>query len=132
MRLIAASELELPALVELFNAAYSDYLVALQLNEAGLGEHLNAHDIDLAGSYLVVDEVPVSFALIARRGSAGWLGGMGTGPGYRRRGLGERALMAGLENAARQRGRAIWLEVIDANKPAIRLYESPASRSCET
>jgi len=48
---------------------------------------------------------------------------MGTAPAYRRRGMGERALVAGLE-AARDRGcREVWLEVIDGNRAAIALYD---------
>jgi hypothetical protein len=48
---------------------------------------------------------------------------MGTLAPDRRRGLGERVLVAGIE-AARERGCAsVWLEVIDRNRAAARLYE---------
>jgi GNAT superfamily N-acetyltransferase len=122
MRLLSADALELPAIANLFNAAFSDYVVPLQLDQAALREHLDVNDVDLESSCVVMDESPVAFALIARRGAAAWVGGMGTAPEHRRRGLGERALVAGLEAATVRSCRAAWLEVIAENKAAIRLY----------
>lgn len=110
-------------LCELFNEGFSDYLLTLQLSEAAFRDHVDTNDIDLDCSRIVIDDRPAAFALIARRGRSGWVGGMGTAPDYRRRGLGERALVAGIE-AARDRGcRELWLEVIDENRAAIALYD---------
>jgi GNAT superfamily N-acetyltransferase len=122
VRLVSADALELPAIATLFNAAFSDYTVPLQLDEAALREHLDFNDVDLESSCIAMEESPVAFALIARRGAAAWVGGMGTAPGSRRRGLGERALVGGLEAATARNCRAAWLEVIAENEPAIRLY----------
>jgi ribosomal protein S18 acetylase RimI-like enzyme len=122
-RLAPAGELELPALAEVFNEGFSDYLMPLRLDEAAVRSHVDEYDIDLGCSRVVIEETPVAFALIARRDAKGWIGGMGTAPSHRRRGLGEKALVAAIE-AARERGtRAVWLEVLEDNKGAIRLYE---------
>jgi len=114
----------MPALAELFSACFSDYLVPMHMDERALREHVEANGIDLECSKVIVaGGRPVAFALIARRHDAGWVGGMGTVRSHRRRGLGKTALVAGIE-AARERGcRAVWLEVIDGNRSAVRLYE---------
>jgi GNAT superfamily N-acetyltransferase len=123
MRLIPAEQLSEAALLDLFNAGYSDYLLPMRLTGAAFAEHVAANGIDLACSRVVVDDQPAAFALIAYRDGGGWVGGMGTVPRYRRRGWGEQALTAGLA-ALRDRGAGVaWLEVIDENQRALRLYE---------
>jgi GNAT superfamily N-acetyltransferase len=122
VKLLPASTLELSALVELFNAGFSKYPVPMRMDERGLCEHLDANGIDLDSSRVAVEERVVAFALIALRGAAGWVGGMGTVPSRRGRGLGERVLRAGIEAARGHGARTIWLEVIDGNLPAIGLY----------
>jgi ribosomal protein S18 acetylase RimI-like enzyme len=124
MRLTPAAQLSEAELLDLFNAAYSDYLLPMRLTRAAFAEHLAANGIDLACSRVVLDDdEPAAFALIAPRDGAGWVGGIGTVPQYRRRGLGEQALTAGL-TALRDRGASVaWLEVIDENQQALRLYE---------
>ena len=122
MRLIAAGELEPADLRALFNAGYSDYVVPLRFSEAVFREHVVSHGIDLSCSRVLMLDRPAAFALIARRGAEGWVGGMGTVPAERRRGLGERALRAGIEAAVAAGCHALWLEVIDSNQPAIGLY----------
>jgi GNAT superfamily N-acetyltransferase len=121
--LLAATTLDLPALAELFSACFSDYAVPMQMDERALREHVETNGIDLECSRVVVEERPAAFALIARRGEAAWVGGMGAIGSLRRRGLGTSALVAAIE-AARERGcRSVWLEVIDTNRAAIGLYE---------
>jgi GNAT superfamily N-acetyltransferase len=123
--LVPAGSLGIAALTELFNAGYSDYVVPLHLDERAFRDHVSVNDIDLDCSRVVVDGggEPASFALIGRRGEAAWLGGMGTAPGHRRRGLGERALLAAIDAARAGGCSAMWLEVIEENAAAIALYE---------
>lgn len=123
MRLASASTLEFTRLSELFNEGFSDYLLPLELSEAAFREHVDANDIDLDCSRVAIEERPVALALIARRGKAAWVGGMGTAPGHRRRGLGEKALVSALEAAARRGCREAWLEVLEANHGALALYD---------
>jgi ribosomal protein S18 acetylase RimI-like enzyme len=123
MRLMRASELPEQALVDLFNAGYSDYLLPMRLSAGVFAEHVAANDIDLACSRVVLDDQPAALALIAHRDGTGWVGGMGTDPRYRRRGLGEEALTAGLATLGDRGGSVAWLEVIDQNRRALHLYE---------
>ena len=118
-----AAELPEHALVNLFNAGYSDYLLPMRLTTAAFAEHVAASDIDLECSRVVRDDQPAALALIARRDGAGWVGGMATVPEYRRRGLGEEALTAGLAALADRGASVAWLEVIDQNRRALALYE---------
>jgi len=124
VRLLPAASLATHSLAELFNDAYSDYLVPMRLDPDALDFTIDVTDIDLDVSRVAYeDDVPVAFAAVALRGRQAWVGGMGTRPAYRRRGLGEAALRAALE-AARDRGaNEVWLEVIEGNAGAIALYE---------
>ena len=123
MRLEPASTLDLSLVRELFNEGFSDYPVPMRLGDSEFRDHVDGNDIDLDCSQVAIEDRPAALALIARRGAAGWVGGTGTAPPYRRRGLGERALVAGLEAARRQGCGEVWLEVIDGNRAAIALYE---------
>ena len=129
MTLVSAASLPLTTLTELFNAGYSDYVVPLRLDQTVFRDHVTVNDIDLDCSRVVLDAAQdgaggaISFALIGRRGESGWVGGMGTAPGHRRRGHGERALVAAIDAARADGCRAMWLEVIEENAAAIALYE---------
>ncbi|HET7048481.1 MAG TPA: GNAT family N-acetyltransferase [Solirubrobacteraceae bacterium] len=123
MQLVRASELPEHALVDLFNAGYSDYLLPMRLTTAAFAEHVATNDIDLECSRVVRDDQPAALALIAHRDGAGWVGGMATVPGYRRRGLGAEALTAGLAALAERGASVAWLEVINQNRRALALYE---------
>lgn len=118
-----ADTLSLTALRELFNAGYADYLRPLQLDEAAFAEHVASNGIDLPCSRVLVQNRPAAFALIALRGSAAWIGGVGTVPTARRQGLAERALTSTLQASSQRGCDEVWLEVIDANRAALRLYE---------
>jgi ribosomal protein S18 acetylase RimI-like enzyme len=106
-----------------FNAGFSEYLVPVDLGEEAFEEHLIHNDIDLDCSQVVLDGSPPAFALIGRGGEECWVGGIGTAPARRRRGLGKRALESALEAASNRGCRTAWLEVLVANEPAIRLYQ---------
>jgi ribosomal protein S18 acetylase RimI-like enzyme len=124
VRLVPAAAVELDALVELFNGAYSDYHVPLQLDRGSLEFTLDVCDIDLDASRVALtdDGQPAAFSFLALRGDEGWIGGMGTVPRHRRQGLGEAALRAALD-VARDRGASSRLEVIVENDGARALYE---------
>jgi ribosomal protein S18 acetylase RimI-like enzyme len=121
--IITADALERAAIRELFNAGFSGYLVPMHLDESAFETHLEHHDIDLAASPVLVDGDPVAFALVGIRGADAWIGGAGTVPEARRRGHARRTMRAA-SDAARAAGcRSLRLEVIDANSPAVALYE---------
>ncbi|HST25310.1 MAG TPA: GNAT family N-acetyltransferase, partial [Gaiellaceae bacterium] len=123
MRLVPADSIDFDLLLRLFNEAYSDYLVPMQLDRAGLEYTIDVCDIDPAASRIALaGDEPAAFAFLAVRGDEGWIGGMGTAPAHRRRGLGEAALTAVIDEAGRRGARSVLLEVIEGNAPAIALY----------
>lgn len=111
-------------LTALFNAGFAGYLVPMRMDEEAFAQHVGDNDIDLDCSRVVLDAGPVAFTLVARRGEAAWIGGMGTVPAARRRGLGRRALEAAMGAAAQTGARTVSLEVLEANAPARTLYEA--------
>ena len=121
--LVPARSLRLAELAELFNSAYSDYLVSMSLDEFALQRHLADNDIDLGVSRVALTADPVGFALIGRRGREAWVGGMGTVPDCRRRGIGERTLDGALQAAASDGAEAARLEVLEGNQGAMSLYQ---------
>lgn len=121
--LVSARSLDPGELVRVFNLGFSDYLVPMQMDEAALAEHIANNDIDLACSRVAIDVEPVGFALVARRGTEAWIGGMGTAPAYRQIGLGARTLRTAIAAAGAAGVDTVWLEVLDGNAPAIALYE---------
>jgi ribosomal protein S18 acetylase RimI-like enzyme len=110
---------------ELLTRAFADYFVKIPFTEAGLRQAGQMDSVDFARSPVVrVEGEPVGAALLARRGAASRVAGMGFVPEARRRGLG-RMLMERLLMEARERGdHWMGLEVIAQNTAAIRLYES--------
>ncbi len=119
-----ADTLSTADLTRLFNHAYSDYFVPVSLTEESFQAMVGMQDVDLAASRVVDDEEgPAAFALLAVRGTRGWIGGMGTRPGARRHGLGKAAMIAALESAWSRGLVRVELEVLVENLQAIALYE---------
>jgi GNAT superfamily N-acetyltransferase len=118
-----ADALSAEGLLELFNRAFSDYVVPMRLDLPALTTRNADLDVDVGASPVAdVDGDPAAFALLALRGDEGWIGGMGVVPEARRRGLGS-AVMEAAADEARSRGvRDLRLEVIDRNGPAVQLY----------
>ena len=111
-------------LTRLFNDSYSDYFVPVSLTENAFQAMVATQDVDLAASRVVEHEgMPSAFALLAVRGTRGWIGGMGTRPAARRRGLGKAAMIAALESAWSRGLVRVELEVLVENLQAIALYE---------
>ena len=119
-----AAELELGRLAGLFTAAYEGYLVPFSIDERTLRFMVDAYDLDLDASRIaLLDAVPVGLANLAVRGERAWVGGIGVTPFGRRRGIGEQLMRRVIEQARERGVRVVQLEVIEANAPAIALYE---------
>jgi ribosomal protein S18 acetylase RimI-like enzyme len=119
----SADALPAEALLELFNRAFSDYVIPMRLDLAALTTRNADLDVDLRASPVAdVDGEPAAFALLALRGEEGWIGGMGVVPEARRRGLGCAVMEAAAEEARSRGVRDLRLEVIDRNEPAVQLY----------
>lgn len=119
-----AAGLELGRLAGLFTAAYEGYVVPFSIDERTLRFMVDAYDLNLDASQIgLLDGVPVGLANLALRGERAWIGGIGVTPFGRRRGIGEQLLRRLIEQARERGARVVQLEVIEANAPAIALYE---------
>jgi ribosomal protein S18 acetylase RimI-like enzyme len=109
--------------VDLLNRGFADYVVPIQLDLAELHDMLRTDGIDVGSSRVVYrDRQAVGIALIARRGWTCRLAAMALIPGSRGQGVGQ-WLLNRLVDEARGRGeRAMVLEVIEQNAPALGLY----------
>ena len=81
-------------------------------------------DLDVDASRVALrDGEPVGFGNLGLRGDEAWIGGVGVVTSARRQGIGE-LLMEALHDEAAARGvKNVWLEVIEQNDAAYRLYE---------
>ena len=124
-----ASSLSATERVDLFNAAYEGYVIPFRLDKAGLQFMTDAFDLDLDASRIAFrDGEPVGLGNLGLRGDQAWVGGVGVIASARRQGIGE-TLMHGLHDEAAARGvTQVWLEVIEQNESAFRLYEKLAYR----
>ena len=124
MDALPASGFSAGELAALFTAGYEGYSVPLAIDEAAFSFMANAWDYDLDASRVAVGaDGPVGLCMLARRGEDGWIGGVGVGTAARRSGVGERLMLAVLDEARLLAVRRVWLEVLVQNEPAIRLYE---------
>jgi GNAT superfamily N-acetyltransferase len=119
-----ARSLSLAERVALFNAAYEDYVLPYRLDEAVLEWMIDWFDLDVEASRVALrDGEPVGFGNLGLRGDQAWIGGVGVVTSARRQGMGE-LLMQALHDEAAARGvKQVWLEVIEQNDAAYRLYE---------
>ena len=110
---------------ELINRGFADYVVQFKMTEATLWHAARLDSVDFNASCVVhVDGAPAGVALMARRGWTSRVAAMAVVPEFRRQRAG-RALMEYVLAEAKQRGeRAMVLEVLTSNTPAVRLYES--------
>lgn len=71
---------------------------------------------------------PAAVALICRRGWTSRVGAMAVAPDARRIGLGRRVMLDAVADARARGDRALLLEVIEQNTPAVKLYKSVGFR----
>jgi ribosomal protein S18 acetylase RimI-like enzyme len=117
MNLVPADQFSYAELAELFTSGYEGYFVPVHVDEPTLRYMVETWDIDLSKSRIAP---AVGLANLAVRGDRAWIGGIAVVPAERRNGLGRALMEAVLELATA----TVLLEVIDANEPAIKLYES--------
>ena len=119
-----ADALDGEALAALFTAGYEGYWFPITVDAPAFARMIGTTDVDLRLSRVAIDDgEPVAIALVARRDTEGWIGGMGVVAPHRRKGIGEATLVAALD-AARAAGiERVRLEVLEQNEPARRLYE---------
>jgi ribosomal protein S18 acetylase RimI-like enzyme len=119
-----AGELHVDELAALFTACYEGYWFPITLDGPTFASMVEMVDGDLDLSRVAtVDREPAGIVLVARRGTEGWIGGMGVVARHRRRGIGEAMLVAALDAARAARIERVTLEVLEQNVPAQALYE---------
>jgi GNAT superfamily N-acetyltransferase len=117
MNLVPSDQYSYSDLAELFTRGYEGYFVPMHFDEPTLRYMVDTWDIDLSQSRVAPD---AGLANLAIRGDRGWIGGIAVVPEQRRNGVGRALMEAVLELAPP----TVLLEVIEANDPAIKLYES--------
>lgn len=118
------SQLGLDRSADLLTRAFGDYFVKLSFTPERLLEMVRSDSVDLRASRVVQHAgTPIGGALVARRGWTSRLAGMALLSEARHQGIG-RAIVTRVLEEAKQRGdRAMMLEVIEQNEPAVKLYE---------
>lgn len=121
--------MSLEAFAAAFTSAFEGYPHAVRHDGASLARRARVEQYDLANSLVVLEgEEAVGMAVLAVRGTRGWVGGFGVVPRLRGCGLGHE-LMSALLSRARAAGlRSLSLEVLEVNTPARRLYERAGMR----
>ncbi|MBX7234547.1 MAG: GNAT family N-acetyltransferase [Caldilineales bacterium] len=122
--LIPASACSTAALVDVLNAGFQDYAVALHFDPDQYEFFVRSHDIDLDLSLAAhVGGDLIGIAQLGRRGDCGWVAGVSVRPDHRRHGV-ARALMQALAQHAQEAGlHQLRLEVLYQNDAARQLYE---------
>jgi ribosomal protein S18 acetylase RimI-like enzyme len=120
----ALDQFGLKRAAEVLTRAFADYFVKIPFAASTLLQMARSDSVDLGASRIVLrDGSAVGAALIARRGWTSRLAAMALVPDARKSGLGT-AFVERLLHDAHDRGeRAMVLEVIEQNTPAVRLYE---------
>jgi hypothetical protein len=99
------------------------------MSAARLQEYISLYDVDLCASVAIMEgDMAIGLGMLGSRPGRGWITRVGVLPAARRRGLGRLIVAALLENAAALGHRAIWLEVIKGNEPALKLFEAHGFR----
>jgi ribosomal protein S18 acetylase RimI-like enzyme len=107
--------------------SFEGYLVSIKMTAQAYERRFRGEDLDPFASrvyYAVGTDAPVGLVLVARRGWTSRIAAMGLAPEARGQGLGRRLLSEAVEEAKARGDRAVLLEVIEQNTPAVHLYTS--------
>ncbi len=125
IQLLPADQVDFGLFVAAFNLAYDDYFVRVVMSEHSFAGLIARDEIVLSHSVVAIDNQQViGMALLAKRGSLGWIGGVGVIPSYRRQGIARQMMNVLIDEARQLKLDKITLEVIEKNQHAIHLYES--------
>ncbi len=120
-----ASEFSTVQLIALINASYRDYATPIHFQPAQFDFFVRSHDILLAHSLVAREgERLIGLVLLGRRGSRGWVSGLGVAPDHRGQGVARALMSAVMEKAQRLGLTQLQLEVLSDNLHARNLYES--------
>lgn len=111
-------------LIDAQNKIFSDYIIQIRSSRQFFIEFMRSVGGDLANVLVALDgEAIVGYVNPVIDKSEGWIGGLGVVPDHRQQGIASR-LMAAAEDLCRNQGvDSVFLEVIEGNSKAQRLYE---------
>jgi len=121
---VPASNFPLLDLVKFLNRGFEAYFIPIHFEAITFLNLLRQDGIDLTASrVLIVDEHSSGIALIARRGWTSRLAAMGIASEMRGKGAGFWFMEQLIQEACQREEREMWLEVIEQNEPAVKLYQ---------
>ncbi|HEY0943987.1 MAG TPA: GNAT family N-acetyltransferase [Opitutaceae bacterium] len=127
---LSLAEYGLERAADVLTRGFADYFVRIPFSAAALLQLARTDSVDLSESRVVLREgAAVGAALIARRGWTSRLAGMSLVPEARRQGVGRATILHLLAEAEARGERAMVLEVIEQNAPAVALYQACGFRS---
>ena len=124
MRQTTFATLTHQGMADAFNLVYTGYFVPVAIGARDAHALMQAGDIALDASPLLLDDTGavVAFAALGVRGTRGWVGGFGVAPANRGRGISHQLIGALLDCAQRMGVHTVALEVLVQNVSAIRTY----------
>ncbi|MDJ0756413.1 MAG: GNAT family N-acetyltransferase [Ardenticatenaceae bacterium] len=127
LKVVPASQFSLDELTEAYNQTRMDYIVPMPMTAARLREYIEAYDIDLDHSCAVLDseepDLIYGIGMLGVRDDRTWITRMGVLPYARRLGTGSKIMSWLIEHTRMIGVSQLWLEVIQGNEPAKRLFE---------
>ncbi len=113
-------------LTEAYNQTRQDYIVPMPMTPARLQAYVDAYDVDLKSSCVVLDEedsdLIIGLGMLGRRHNRSWITRVGVLPYTRKLGAGGEIITHLIETSKRSNIQFTWLEVIYGNDPAQRLF----------
>lgn len=113
-------------MVELWNAAFQDYIVPVTMSEQAFTERMRVLQLTPAASFVAMEEgrfVGICLQAISADGQSAWCGGLAVLPAYRGKGIARSLMEAAIHYCRVQDVRSMYLEVLADNPGAIALYE---------
>jgi ribosomal protein S18 acetylase RimI-like enzyme len=105
--------------------SFEGYIVPIKMTAQSFERRFRGESLDpFASRVYYQGEDVAGIVLVARRGWTSRIAAMGVAPDLRGQGLGRRLLTEAVEEARTRGDRAVLLEVIEQNTPALQLYTS--------
>ncbi|MDX1663582.1 MAG: GNAT family N-acetyltransferase [Candidatus Promineifilaceae bacterium] len=125
MELIPACEFDMVDLADAYNETRIDYIIPMPMTVERLRNYIHVYDVDLACSCAAVrDGNILGIGMLGIRDDRGWVTRLGVLPSGRRQGVGRSIMEFLLDAAADKALPEVWLEVIEGNNPAHKLFLS--------
>ncbi|MEX0277025.1 MAG: GNAT family N-acetyltransferase [Ruegeria sp.] len=124
MEFCSAEHVSDQELLDVLNAAFSDYLIPMRHTDWSLAQMFRQRSFCRSSTIVAKAEGrPVSFWFIGRRDTQAFLVASGTRPEWRRRGLNEQIAQRVISGLKGQGASVLSLEVFRDNQAAVALYE---------